>query len=149
MRETIYEWMKNLAVFYLFFTAVINFLPDGKYNKYIRHFLGLLLILLLITPILQIFRLKDLVDRNFMANSMKEELWEKAWDLEQIRQIMVKMEAYPRMVEVTLDKGEEVEIAKIKVTVKEACSQEKKEAVADELERIYEIPGERLQILSG
>ena len=68
---------------------------------------------------------------------------------EQIRQIMVKMEAYPRMVEVTLDKGEEVEIAKIKVTVREACSQEKKEAVADELERIYEIPGERLQILSG
>ncbi len=65
MRETIYEWMKNLAVFYLFFTAVMNFLPDGKYNKYIRHFLGLLLILLLITPILQIFRLKDLVDRNF------------------------------------------------------------------------------------
>ena len=124
------------------------------------------MILLLITPILQIFRLKDLVDRNFMANSMKEELWENAWDLEhsqedylyeqyereleeQIRQIMVKMEAYPRMVEVTLDKGEEVEIAKIKVTVKEACSQEKKEAVADELERIYEIPGERLQILSG
>ena len=124
------------------------------------------MILLLNTPILQIFRLKDLVDRNFMANSMKEELWEKAWDLEhsqedylyeqyereleeQIRQIMVKMEAYPRMVEVTLDKGEEVEIAKIKVTVKEACSQEKKEAVADELERIYEIPGERLQILSG
>ena len=166
MRETIYEWMKNLAVFYLFFTAVMNFLPDGKYNKYIRHFLGLLLILLLITPILQIFRLKDLVDRNFMANSMKEELWEKAWDVEhsqedylyeqyereleeQIRQIMVKMEAYPRMVEVTLDKGEEVEIAKIKVTVREACSQEKKEAVADELERIYEIPGERLQILSG
>ena len=53
------------------------------------------------------------------------------------------------MVEVTLDKGEEVEFAKIKVTVKEACSQEKKEAVADELERTYEIPGERLQILSG
>ena len=53
MRETIYEWMKNLAVLDLFFTAVMNFLPDGKYNKYIRHFLGLLLILLLITPILQ------------------------------------------------------------------------------------------------
>ncbi len=166
MRETIYEWMKNLAVFYLFFTAVMNFLPDGAYGKYIRHFLGLLLILLLATPILRIFHLQDVMDQKFLDNSRKEELWEKAWDLEgsqeeylyeqyereledQVRQTLVKMEAYPRTVEVTLSRGEEVEISTIAVTVKEACSQQKKEAAADELERIYELPKERIQILTG
>ncbi|MFR1114317.1 MAG: stage III sporulation protein AF [Blautia sp.] len=77
MRETIYEWMKNLAVFYLFFTAVMNFLPDGAYGKYIRHFLGLLLILLLATPILQIFHLQDVMDQKFLDNSRKEELGRK------------------------------------------------------------------------
>ena len=70
MRETIYEWMKNLAVFYLFFTAVMNFLPDGKYNRYVRHFLGLLLIMLLITPILRFFGMTDTMTQKFVENSM-------------------------------------------------------------------------------
>ena len=74
MRETIYEWMKNLAVFYLFFTAVMNFLPDGRYHRYVRHFLGLLLILLLITPALRFFRLADVMTQNYVENSMREEL---------------------------------------------------------------------------
>ncbi len=166
MRETIYEWMKNLAVFYLFFTAVMNFLPDGKYNRYVRHFLGLLLIMLLITPILRFFGMTDTMTQKFVENSMQEELQEKAWSQEnsqeeylferyeeelegQIRQVLVDMEAYPREVAVTLSRGEEVEIMKISVIVREACSQQKREEAADELERIYELPTERIQILAG
>ena len=115
MRETIYEWMKNLAVFYLFFTAVMNFLPDGRYHRYVRHFLGLLLILLLITPALRFFRLADVMTQNYVENSMREELREKAWDLEssqeeylfesyereleeQVRSLLGEMEAYPKRV---------------------------------------------------
>lgn len=165
MRETIYEWMKNLAVFYLFFTAVMNFLPDGKYDRYVRHFLGLLLILLLITPILRFFHLADTMTRNFVENSMQEELQEKAWELEdsqeeylfesyereleeQIRQLLVDMKAYPRVVEVTLGRGEEVEIMKISVKVRPVCSQEKREEAEQELERVYELPSGRVQILT-
>ena len=166
MRETIYEWMKNLAVFYLFFTAVMNFLPDVRYHRYVRHFLGLLLILLLITPALRFFRLADVMTQNYVENSMREELREKAWDLEssqeeylfesyereleeQVRSLLVEMEAYPKIVKVTLSRGEEVEIQNISVTVRPICSQEKREEASNELERIYELPEERIRIFTG
>ena len=52
MREEIYQWMKGLAVFYLFFTAVLQLVPDRKYERYVRSFMGLLLIYMLCTPCL-------------------------------------------------------------------------------------------------
>ena len=34
MKEELYLWIRNLAVFYIFFTAVLNLIPDQKYEKY-------------------------------------------------------------------------------------------------------------------
>lgn len=65
MREEIYGWMKNLAVYYIFLTAIMNFIPDEKYARYIRYFTGMLLILLLCSPILQLFRLEEPILENF------------------------------------------------------------------------------------
>ena len=55
MREDIYQWMKSLAVFYLFFTAVLQLVPDRKYERYVRSFMGLLLIYMLCTPVFAVF----------------------------------------------------------------------------------------------
>ena len=38
MKEELYLWIRNLAVFYIFFTAVLNLIPDQKYEKYVRFF---------------------------------------------------------------------------------------------------------------
>ncbi|MDO4305518.1 MAG: stage III sporulation protein AF [Eubacteriales bacterium] len=51
MKEAVYQWMKNLAVFYILFTAFLHLVPDKKYEKYVRMFMGLLLILLMCTPV--------------------------------------------------------------------------------------------------
>ena len=32
MKEELYLWIRNLAVFYIFFTAVLNLIPDQKYD---------------------------------------------------------------------------------------------------------------------
>ena len=40
MTEWIYGWMKGLAFFFIFMTAVLNCLPDQKYRKYVRFFSG-------------------------------------------------------------------------------------------------------------
>lgn len=52
MKKELYLWIRNLAVFYIFFTAVLNLVPDKKYEKYVRFFMGLLLIFMMSTPIL-------------------------------------------------------------------------------------------------
>ena len=44
MKEEIYQWMKNLAVFYILFTAFLHLVPDKKYERYVRLFMGFLLI---------------------------------------------------------------------------------------------------------
>lgn len=54
MKTEIYEWMKNLAVFYILFTAVLHLVPDSKYERYVRSFMGLLLIFMMCTPIFTI-----------------------------------------------------------------------------------------------
>ena len=54
MKEELYLWIRNLAVFYIFFTAALNLIPDQKYEKYVRFFMGLLLIFMMSTPIFSI-----------------------------------------------------------------------------------------------
>ncbi len=54
MKENLYAWIKNLAVFYLLFTMVLHLVPAGSMkNMYV--FLGLLLILILLIPVFTLF----------------------------------------------------------------------------------------------
>lgn len=50
MKEELYAWMRSLAVFYILLTTVLHLAPAPKYERYIRFFMGLLLILMLISP---------------------------------------------------------------------------------------------------
>ena len=52
MTDTLYGWMRNLACYFIFLSAVMHFLPDNNYKKYIQFYMGLLLILLLLSPVL-------------------------------------------------------------------------------------------------
>ena len=54
MMDVIYEWIRNLVCYLVIFTAVMEILPGKEYKKYIQFFAGLVLILLLATPILKI-----------------------------------------------------------------------------------------------
>ena len=63
MLEYIYEWIGNIAFYMIMVTAVLQLLPNSDYQKYIRFFTGLVLVILLATPILKIFGMeKDLVN---------------------------------------------------------------------------------------
>lgn len=51
--DLLYEWIQNLVCYLVIFTAVLEVLPGKEYKKYIQFFAGLVLILLLVTPILK------------------------------------------------------------------------------------------------
>ena len=55
MFEYLYEWMKNIAFYMVLITAVIHILPNSDYKKYIRFFTGMVLVVMLATPLLKIF----------------------------------------------------------------------------------------------
>jgi len=79
MTEQIYGWMENLAYYFIFLSAVMNFVPDNSYRKYIRYFMGILLIMLLLSPILQYFRLDEEIELSFFNYTMEEEATEQ-WE---------------------------------------------------------------------
>ena len=62
MTELIYGWMKNLAYFFIFMTAILNCLPDNRYRKYVRFFLGVLLIIVLSKPLTEFLKLDQILE---------------------------------------------------------------------------------------
>lgn len=54
MFEYLYEWMRNIAYYMILVTALLQMMPNQDYKKYIRFFTGMILILLLLTPVLKI-----------------------------------------------------------------------------------------------
>ena len=59
MMAYLYEWTKNLAYYMLLLTMIGQILPNQGYQKYVRFFMGLLLIALLTGPIFRVFNMKD------------------------------------------------------------------------------------------
>lgn len=60
--EFIYGYIKNICVFTLVMTLILNIFPDRQYKKYIKLFAGLLLLALIFNPIVKLKNLK--VDMN-------------------------------------------------------------------------------------
>ncbi|MGC4019525.1 MAG: stage III sporulation protein AF [Muricomes sp.] len=54
MFDYLYEWIQNLAFFLVIVTAVIQIIPGNGYKKYVQFFSGMVMILLLLTPILRL-----------------------------------------------------------------------------------------------
>lgn len=56
----IYEWMENIAFYLVILVAIMQMIPQSSYQKYIRFFAGMILILMLAGPILRIFGMTEL-----------------------------------------------------------------------------------------
>lgn len=69
MLDAVYEWIQNLAFYLVVMTAVLEVLPGNEYKKYIQFFTGLVLILLVVTPV---FRVTGAVE-GFRAEYARQE----------------------------------------------------------------------------
>lgn len=76
MFDSLYEWIRSLAFYLVMVTAVIHMLPDSDYKKYIRFFTGLVLILLLMTPILRIFGMEQNISQLYENAEYEEKIRE-------------------------------------------------------------------------
>lgn len=75
------QWIKNLAIFYIIASLIIHLIPGKDFQKYIRLFLGIITIILLMKPIGSLLNLDDdyekYLDSGFniqMEDSLKKEL---------------------------------------------------------------------------
>lgn len=74
MFEYLYDWMKNIAYFMILATTVIHLLPDYDYRRYIRLFMGMVLVVLLAAPVFQLFDRKEALEQIFDSRVYQEQM---------------------------------------------------------------------------
>ena len=73
--QAIRDMVRMIAVFYLLEQMVLQLIPGERYERYVRFYLGLLLVLLLLQPVFQIFRLSEQLDQKvFLQEREMEEM---------------------------------------------------------------------------
>lgn len=72
MKEEITGLVRNLAVFYIIFTSVIQLVPDKKYERYVRNFMALLLIYMVCTAVFSIMGKTAQITEMFSEEYQKE-----------------------------------------------------------------------------
>ena len=73
--QPILDMVRMIAVFYLLEQMVLQLIPGERYERYVRFYLGLLLVLLLLQPVFQIFRLSEKLDQKvFLQEREMEEM---------------------------------------------------------------------------
>lgn len=66
--EIIYQIVTNIIIYMLLTTVVVNLLGKSSYKKYLDIFVGMLLILVLITPVLRALKISDKFDFFLKSN---------------------------------------------------------------------------------
>lgn len=73
MLKTIYEWVQNTAFYLVVVTAVLAVIPGNGYKKYIQFFTGLVMILLLLTPILKLTGMEGTFQELYSSREYEQE----------------------------------------------------------------------------
>lgn len=70
----IYQWIKNIAFYMILVTAVMNVIPNNNYKKYINLFTGIIMIILVVSPISSLLGMSTRLDTNYIKNIYNQEL---------------------------------------------------------------------------
>lgn len=81
--EALLEWIKAILYFCVFAAFFLQLLPNDSYRKYIRFFIGLLLILLVLEPLFGADGTMDVVQKR-IESIFEEEQEKKTMDLDEM-----------------------------------------------------------------
>lgn len=82
--EYFYSWIQTIIFYMIFINFVVNLLPGKTYTRYIRLFMGMVLILLVIRPLTESLRLDEQLAQRFEELSFQNEAGEFQGQLEEI-----------------------------------------------------------------
>lgn len=68
--EQIYDWIKNIVIYMLLNTIIMNLLGNKSYKKYASIISGMILVLIVISPVMQLMQLDDNLDYYLKYNDL-------------------------------------------------------------------------------
>lgn len=113
MREILFDWVENIAYYMIMVTAFMHVIPNGNYQKYIRLFTGMILILLLGSPVLNMFG----VDQEKISLMNMEEFQNKLNEINETTIYLYELDAASYVTDQSEEKikTEDIKIEKIKI----------------------------------
>lgn len=84
--EEIYSWIKNILVYMIINTIIMNLLGNKSYKKYISIVSGMILVLIVITPVIKLMKLEDSLDYYLKANEFSIEASDFKNDLKRVEE---------------------------------------------------------------
>lgn len=169
MAQEVYQWARNLAVYYIVLTALMHIMPNSQYGRYIRSFMGILLILIVASPLLELLHLEERMDGLFHKKMLEEAFADPPWGEGQEEARGYYLQAYEQEaagqirgsleeilagsckvldVRVHMEMDEELGelyVAFIQIWLSGAENSQMRERVEHELAGSYEITGEKVE----
>ncbi len=76
MEEYIFGWIRDIAFYTLLMEVVLHMLPEQGQKKYLQFFMGIVLIILVISPVLSAAGLERQLDETYVRQTSDQELEE-------------------------------------------------------------------------
>ncbi|MCU6748163.1 MULTISPECIES: stage III sporulation protein AF [Lachnospiraceae] len=115
MLTQLYDWIMDITSYLIVVSAVLQVIPGKEYKKYIQFFSGLVLILLLCTPILKLSGMQDTFTAIYSSREYemeKQEIERRAQYFEDLDILKFVPEQYKERME---ESGGQIEVEEIKV----------------------------------
>ena len=86
--EAVFQWIKNITYYLIFVSLLSHLMPAGKYEQYMKLFLGAVFILLVVTPLARGLHLDGRLAHAYEQIRFTQEQGEfeqKLWGMEEER----------------------------------------------------------------
>lgn len=117
--QTFINWIRSILILYFLMMIIIYFTAGESYKKYIRFFMGLVLALTLLRPVLTLFGKEDALWDGIAYESFRQTMEEAQLDFGRMEQ--VENEVYRKQYERALEE-QFLEVAKGKLLDIEAVT---------------------------
>lgn len=86
MRTFLYGWIRDIAFYTILMTVVLHLLPEEGQKKYVRFFMGIVLMLVVLSPLLSAAGLSGTLDGIYAEQTYDAELQEFVRRQEELEQ---------------------------------------------------------------
>lgn len=120
----IYRWVKDIIIFLVLTTIISNLLGKSNYKKYVNLVAGIILVILVISPLLNLFQLGDTLDYYFSVNILSSEakdLNSELLDMEkgQMSEILQEYKEEIKNQVIKILEKQELYLVEIEITIEE------------------------------
>ena len=87
MSEALKQWMYNIIIFILFSSLIQHLAAEKKYEKYIKFFSGLLLVMVVISPVFNWFGSDKILEFNYLEENFSQAVAYASEEVESIKAV--------------------------------------------------------------